>query len=171
VLRCGDPKRLAAGRKCGETGRVVMNKLRAMRMFVKTVEMGSLTAAVDSLGSNTGAISRAIAGLEKQLNVRLLNRSTRRIALTEAGGRYLDRCTNILRLVDTAEDEAQDAYLRPAGLLRVHTFNGIGQQCVVPCVASYKREYPDVSVALTEIRSSLVYGWLDGERCQAASFC
>jgi DNA-binding transcriptional LysR family regulator len=126
-----------------------MNKLQTMRMFVKIVETGTFSGAADFFGFNTAAVSRAVAELEKQLLTKLLNRSTRKMALTEAGERYLERCTNILRLLDMAEDEARDAHVRPAGLLRVHAFIGIGQHCVVPCVASYECEYPDVSVALT----------------------
>ncbi|MGF6779246.1 DNA-binding transcriptional LysR family regulator [Paraburkholderia sp. GAS334] len=126
-----------------------MNKLQAMRIFVRVVEAGSFTGAGESLGFDTSVISRAITTLERQLRTRLLHRSTRKMALTETGKLYLDRCTHILRLVDVAEDEARGTHLRPSGVLRVHAFNGIGQHCIVPCVVSYEREYPDVSVVLT----------------------
>ncbi|WP_342802423.1 LysR family transcriptional regulator [Paraburkholderia panacisoli] len=110
---------------------------------------GQFHCAGESLGFDASVISRAIADLERQLRTRLIYRSTRRMALTETGKRYLERCTHILKLIDMAEDEARDAHLRPSGVLRVQAFNGIGQHCVVPCVVSYEREYPDVSVALT----------------------
>jgi DNA-binding transcriptional LysR family regulator len=126
-----------------------VDRIQVMRVFAKVVETGSFTAAADFYGFNSAAISRGVAELERQLCIRLINRSTRKMALTEAGERYLARCLEILRLYDEAEVEARGANVRPAGLLRVHSWGAFGQHYVIPCLASYEEKYPDVSVELT----------------------
>ena len=79
----------------------------------------------------------------------MLNRTTRRIALTEAGKRYLLRCEQILAYVEEAEAEASDAHARPAGQLKVHSMTGVGQHFVIDAIARYRRNHPDVSFDLT----------------------
>jgi DNA-binding transcriptional LysR family regulator len=126
-----------------------MDTLQNMRVFVRVVEAGSFTAAAQSLDSTTGAMSRAVSELEAHLRTRLLNRSTRRLALTPAGERYLKRCTQILADVDSAEEEASCAHERPAGALRMHSFASIGQQYVLPAISRYRALHPEVTVELT----------------------
>ena len=126
-----------------------MDTLQNMRAFVRVVEAGSFTAAAQHLNSTTAHTSRSVSDLEAHLRTRLLNRTTRRIALTEAGERYLQRCLQILAYVEQAEAEAGDAQARPAGKLRVHAMTGFGQHCIVPAVSRYQTRYPDVSVELT----------------------
>ncbi|OAJ52337.1 LysR family transcriptional regulator [Paraburkholderia ginsengiterrae] len=126
-----------------------MDTLQNMRVFVRVVEAGSFTAAAQSLNSTTGAMSRAVSELEAHLRTRLLNRSTRRLALTTAGERYLQRCQQILADVDTAEEEASCAHERPSGALRMHSFASIGQHYVLPAISRYRTLYPEVTVELT----------------------
>jgi DNA-binding transcriptional LysR family regulator len=126
-----------------------MNTLQNMRVFVRVVEAGSFTAAAESLNATTGAMSRAVSELEGHLRTRLLNRSTRRLALTTAGERYLQRCQQILADVESAEEEASGAHERPAGVLRMYSFASIGQHYVLPAISRYRALYPDVSVELT----------------------
>lgn len=126
-----------------------MDTLQNMRVFVRVVEAGSFTAAAQQLNTTTAYASRAISDLEAHLRTRLLNRTTRRIALTEAGERYLHRCEQILSYVDEAEAEASDAHARPSGRLRVHSMTSIGQHYVVPAIARYREQCPDVDVNLT----------------------
>ncbi|HTH62314.1 MAG TPA: LysR family transcriptional regulator [Paraburkholderia sp.] len=126
-----------------------MDTLQNMRVFVRVVEAGSFTAAALSLDSTTGAMSRAVSELEAHLRTRLLNRSTRRLALTPAGERYLKRCMQILADVDSAEEEASCAHERPAGVLRMHSFASIGQQYVLPAISRYRALHPEVTVELT----------------------
>jgi DNA-binding transcriptional LysR family regulator len=126
-----------------------MDTLQNMRVFVRVVEAGSFTAAAQSLDATTGAMSRAVSELETHLRTRLLNRSTRRLALTTAGERYLERCRQILADVGTAEEEASCAHERPAGVLRMHSFASIGQHYVLPAISRYRELYPEVSVELT----------------------
>ncbi len=126
-----------------------MNKLQAMRIFVRVVEVGSITGAVRQLNTTKGHASRAISNLEAHLRVRLLNRTTRRIAPTEAGVRYLQRCEQILAHIDQAEAEASGAEVHLSGKLRVHAMNSFGQHYLVPIVRRYQQRYPDVHVDLT----------------------
>jgi DNA-binding transcriptional LysR family regulator len=126
-----------------------MDTLQNMRVFVRVVEAGSFTAAAQSMDATTGAMSRAVSELEAHLRTRLMNRSTRRLALTTAGERYLERCRHILADVDTAEEEASCAHERPAGVLRMHSYASIGQHYVLPAISGYRELYPDVKVELT----------------------
>lgn len=126
-----------------------MDTLQNMRVFVRVVEAGSFTAAAQSLNSTTGAMSRAVSELEAHLRTRLMNRSTRRLALTTAGERYLKRCRQILADIDTAEEEASCAHERPTGALRMHSFASIGQHYVLPAISRYRALYPEVTVELT----------------------
>jgi DNA-binding transcriptional LysR family regulator len=126
-----------------------MDTLQNMRVFVRVVEAGSFTGAAQSLNTTTGAMSRAVSELEAHLRTRLLNRSTRRLALTTAGERYLARCQQILADIDNAEEEASGAHERPAGVLRMHSFASIGQHYVLPAISRYRALYPEVAVELT----------------------
>lgn len=126
-----------------------MDTLQKMRVLIRVVEAGSFTAAAQHLNTTTAYASRAVSDLETHLRTRLLNRTTRRLALTEAGERYLHHCEQILAYVDEAEAEASDTVTYPSGKLRVHAMTGIGQHCVVPLVGRYRQRYPDVKVELT----------------------
>jgi len=126
-----------------------MDTLQNMRVFVRVVEAGSFTAAAQHLNTTTAYASRAVSDLEAHLHTRLLNRTTRRIALTEAGERYLQRCQQILSYVEEAEAEASDAHARPSGKLRLHVMASFGTRYIVPAVAGYQKRYPDVAVELT----------------------
>lgn len=126
-----------------------MDTLQNMRVFVRVVEAGSFTAAAQSLNTTTGAMSRAVSELEAHLRTRLLNRSTRRLALTPAGEIYLKRCQQILADVDNAEEEASGAHERPSGTLRMYSYASIGQHYVLPAISRYRALYPQVAVELT----------------------
>lgn len=82
-----------------------MDVLQAMRVFSCVVQAGSLTSAAERLDTSIASVSRILSSLQAHLTTRLLNRTTRRIALTEAGMRYHKRCLLILELVETAETE------------------------------------------------------------------
>lgn len=131
-----------------------MNTIQNMRMFVRVVEAGSFTAAGQSFNSATGAVSRAVSELEAHLRTRLLNRSTRRLALTPAGERYLQRCRQILAEIDNAEEEASGAREHPAGTLRIFSYASIGQHYVLPAISRYRAQYPEVMVELTLSQST-----------------
>jgi DNA-binding transcriptional LysR family regulator len=125
-----------------------MDKFYNMSVFAKVVEMGSFTAVANHLDSTVGNVSRAVSTLEEALDTRLLQRSTRRLVVTDAGRRFYERCAAILADVKQAEFEARDALLDPRGTLRVHSVPGLGRQLVTRTVLAYRKEYPQVSVDL-----------------------
>nr|WP_256836552.1 LysR family transcriptional regulator [Pseudomonas oleovorans] len=126
-----------------------MDTLHGMRVFVQVVERGSFTAAAQALDLSTAQVSRLIADLEQHLEARLLQRTTRRLALTETGERYLERCRQILGQIDEADAEARGAHRTPSGRLRVHTMTGLGLQHITPLIARYAEHHPQVVVELT----------------------
>lgn len=125
-----------------------MDKFYNMSVFAKVVEMGSFTAVANHLDSTVGNVSRAVSSLEEALDTRLLQRSTRRLSVTDAGRRFYERCATILSDLDQAEAEARDALLEPRGTLRVHSVPGLGRRLVTETVLAYRRQFPQVSVDL-----------------------
>ena len=126
-----------------------MDILRNMRAFVAIADAGSFTAASRQLAATKPLVSRLISELEDHLRTRLLNRTTRQIALTEAGKRYLSRCRDILASVAEAEMEASEAHTKPAGTLKVHAMSIIGQHYVVPALVAFHERFPALTVDLT----------------------
>lgn len=125
-----------------------MDTLQSMRVWVRVVETGSFTAAARALDLSTAQVSRLVSELEQHLQARLLHRTTRRLALTEAGERYLQRCRQILTQIDEATAEARGAHLTPSGRLRLHSLTGLGLH-ITPLIARYCELYPQVVIELT----------------------
>jgi DNA-binding transcriptional LysR family regulator len=126
-----------------------MDLIENMRTLLRVVDSGSFTAAAAVANASVASTSRAISELEAHLRTRLLTRSTRRLAVTDAGARYLARCRKILEDIDSAEAEASGAQDRPSGKLRMHSYASVGQHYVLPSISSYRKLYRDVSVELT----------------------
>ncbi|KIG11355.1 LysR family transcriptional regulator [Caballeronia concitans] len=126
-----------------------MDLLRSMRIFTRVAEASSFTAAAQQLDITTAQASRAVTELETHLRTRLLNRTTRRVALTDAGNRYLARCKEVTALVDLSEAEASNAQVSPSGVLRMHAPITFGQHYVVPALTRYLDAHPQVRVELT----------------------
>jgi len=125
-----------------------MDKLSNMSVYVKVVEMGSFTAVANHLDSTVGNVSRAVSALEKTLDAQLLQRSTRRLSVTDAGRRFYERCKTILNDLENAEAEASNSLLEPRGRLRVHCVPGLARQLVTRAVLEYRKDFPDVTVDL-----------------------
>ena len=125
-----------------------MDKLWNMSVYVKVVEMGSFTAVANYLDSTVVNVSRAVSALEQMLDTRLLQRSTRRLSVTDAGRRFYDRCTAILADLENAEAEARNALLEPRGTLRVHCVPGLARHLVTAAVLDYRKAFVEVSVDL-----------------------
>ncbi|MCG5261891.1 LysR family transcriptional regulator [Cupriavidus gilardii] len=125
-----------------------MDKLRAMQTFVRIVDKGSLTAAAASLGTSLPAVVRTLATLEAHLQVRLLNRTTRRLALTEDGRSYLDSCRRILATIDEVEAGLTTRQVELAGHLTVTAPMLFGQMYVAPAVTRFVQRYPAVHCSL-----------------------
>jgi DNA-binding transcriptional LysR family regulator len=126
-----------------------MDVFQAMRVFTRVVDAGTFTAAAQTLGLSTAQVSRQVSELESHLQARLLQRTTRRLGLTEVGSRYLERCRHILSELEDAGAEAGGAYLMPRGRLRVHAITGLGTHLLAPLAARYSELYPEVNLELT----------------------
>src|SRR5688500_9778321 len=96
-----------------------MDRLASMAVFAKVAELGSLSAAADTLGLSKSAVSKHVTALEERLGVRLVNRTTRRLALTEVGLSYRETCARIVQEVEEAEQEAGRHGSEPRGRLKV----------------------------------------------------
>jgi DNA-binding transcriptional LysR family regulator len=125
-----------------------MDKLRAMETFVRIVEAGSLTAAAESLGMSVPAVVRSLAGLERAVGVRLLNRTTRRSSLSDEGREYYERCKRVLAEVEAADASLSSRRAVPAGRLRLTAPVMYGRMHVAPLVFDFIAKYPAVEVEL-----------------------
>jgi DNA-binding transcriptional LysR family regulator len=125
-----------------------MDKLRAMETFVRIVERGSLTAAADTMRSSLPAVVRTLAALEAELGVRLLNRTTRRIALTDEGREYYERCRRVLAEVDEAEAALSARRAAPKGRLRITAPVMFGRLHVAPVATGFAARHPAVQLEL-----------------------
>lgn len=123
-----------------------MDRLREMEVFVRIVDRGSLTQAAEALDVSLPTVVRLLAGLEKRLGARLLQRTTRRIALTDEGAEFYERSRRIFADLDEAEAGSSGAV--PRGLLRVTAPALFGRLHVQPLILAFLRKYPEVSVDL-----------------------
>lgn len=128
-----------------------MDRLQAMSVFAKVVELGSFARAADRLEISTSAASRIISELEQHLQTRLLNRTTRRLSLTEGGREFHERALEILTAVDDAEQLARVQAARPSGRLRVNCAVIFGERHLAPLVGAFLTEHPDIRLDLTLI--------------------
>ncbi|MDH0864964.1 LysR family transcriptional regulator [Mitsuaria sp. GD03876] len=126
-----------------------MNELDDMRLFVRAVAAGSLSAAGRELGFSPAVGSKRLARLEARLGVRLLQRSSRRLALTDEGALYLERCQSILSDIDDAEAELAQGRQHVRGLLRITSTVALGRRCVGPLAAEFMRQHPEVTVQVS----------------------
>lgn len=126
-----------------------MDVFQSMRFFVAVAQSGSFTAAAELLDTTTTNVSKAVSALEARLHTRLINRTTRRLALTEAGLRYLQRCEGILDDVREADEEAGTAQTLPVGRLKIHAMSAIGNHYVIDAIARYREIHPTVMFDLT----------------------
>lgn len=125
-----------------------MDKLKAMQCFVRIADTGSLTAAAQALGSSLPAVVRSLAALEAHLGVRLFNRTTRRISLTEEGKRHLDSCRQVLAALDDAEAALRADASEPSGQLTITAPVLFGQMHVAPVVTRFVQRYPQMRCSL-----------------------
>jgi DNA-binding transcriptional LysR family regulator len=122
--------------------------IEQLRIFVEVVERGSFSAAARTMDLPPSAASRAVAALEDELSVRLLNRTTRRIALTEAGQAYLEQVRPALAGLHRAAEDARQSTGVAKGLVRITTSVSFGQVVIVPLLAALHRRYPELEVDL-----------------------
>jgi DNA-binding transcriptional LysR family regulator len=119
-----------------------------MRVFAKVVESGSFTGAAARLGVSVSMVSQHVKELEERLAVRLLNRTTRKVSLTETGRAYYDRCTRLLADLEETERAASDMHAAPRGELRVNATPSFGILQLAPAIADFTARFPAISVEL-----------------------
>lgn len=121
-----------------------MEWLKAAKVFESVVHSGSLSGAARKQGLSPASVSRHINDLESQLGVRLLNRTSRRLSLTEAGRIYFDKVEAIVLQIADAEKIVQELTSVPRGVLRVHSRMLVGQQYIVPALRRFVLEHPEI---------------------------
>jgi len=142
-----------------------MDTTNDMRAFVRVVEYQSFSAAAVVLGLTPSAVSKLVSRLEDRLGVRLLHRTTRRLALTSEGEVYFARARQILADIEEVEAEVTRSRGSPRGRLHVHTSNAFGVHQLAPALPEFLMRYPDIEVELS-ITDRIVD--LVGERADVA---
>ncbi|WP_029003316.1 LysR family transcriptional regulator [Azorhizobium doebereinerae] len=122
------------------------NQLRA---FVAVGELLSFSRAAETLGVSPSALSQMVRGFEERVGVRLLNRTTRSVALTEAGEALFRRVRPAVSELGAAIGQVRGARGRPAGSVKVHAFRSAAESCLEPMLAGFARDYPDVVLDIT----------------------
>lgn len=135
-----------------------MDKTAEMTLFVQSVEAGGFSAAARQLDLTPSAVSRKIGQLEDRLQIRLFDRTTRRIHLTEAGKAYYQRCLQILRDIEEAEDAISSLSGDPRGTLRIAATVSFGRVEILPRINEFMRSHPHikVEVELTDRHVNLI---------------
>ncbi len=122
--------------------------IETLKTFLNVAHQGSFATTARASSIDPSLVSRAIAGLEKDLGVRLFHRSTRRMSLTEAGALYLGRVEAILDELEHAREEAITVSAEPRGTLRITASVAFGQTCLVPLIPEFHHTFPDVELEL-----------------------
>jgi len=124
----------------------ITDHLRHIVVFVRVAESHGFTAAARRLGVSTAAVSKSVSLLENQLGVKLLNRTTRSLSLTDDGKLFFFRCRNILADLESAEAAVTRAAAAPRGKLRIHAPVAMGRRVVMPVLLDLTRRYPELSI-------------------------
>lgn len=125
-----------------------MDHLQAMRAFARVVESGSFVRAAESLQMPAATLSKAIQALEKHLKVRLLERTTRRVSVTEDGAAYYERVRHLLEELEEVEATLGRAGSNPRGRLRVDTGGSVASGILIPALPQFRAAYPDIELQL-----------------------
>lgn len=125
-----------------------MDRFQAMQVFMRVVDANSFTRAADHLGLPRATVTTIIQNLERLLQVRLLNRTTRRISLTPDGAAYYEHCARILKEVEEAESSFRDVTRGPKGRLRIDVPSTIGRLILIPRLREFHSRYPEVELVI-----------------------
>jgi DNA-binding transcriptional LysR family regulator len=123
-----------------------LDRFHAIEAFVKVVETGSFARAADRLGVSVSSVSRHVTELEAHLDARLLNRTTRRLSLTEIGRTFHERSVQLLGDLEEAEESAGAGTVAPRGTLRLTSDVGFGTRYLAPAIADFMARYPKVRI-------------------------
>lgn len=140
-----------------------MDRLDSMRLFVRVAELGRFSAAAQHMNVARSAVTRQVAALEAHLGTKLLARSTRSLSLTAAGASYLEKCREILGLVDAAEASLTEDGQAPRGHLRITLPFSFGIRQLMPMFGDFMAANPDISIGLefSDRRINLIEGGFD----------
>ncbi len=140
-----------------------MDRLDAMRLFVRVAELGSFSAVALQLGAARSVVTRQIAALESHLGTKLLARSTRRLSLTSAGTAYLEKCREILNLVEIAETGLAEERQTPRGQIRLSLPLVYSLRHLAPLLLEFSRLYPEVELDMdfSDRRTNLIQEGID----------
>jgi DNA-binding transcriptional LysR family regulator len=125
------------------------DRLNGMRVFAQVVEAKSFSAAADKLGISKSLASRHVSALELSLSVKLLNRSTRKLSLTEAGAVFYEHCARIVQEAQLAEDRLTRTQSEPAGLVTVTAVPAFAVRHLLPALSEFYKKYPKIRVKLS----------------------
>lgn len=126
----------------------MLDRVTGMRVFVRAVSAGSLSAAARHLGMSPAMATKHVDALEAHLGVKLLHRTTRRLSLTEAGGDYLEACLRILPEIDEAEASVVSQRLDVHGLLRMNMPLSFGSRFIAPLLPAFSQRHPALKIEL-----------------------
>jgi len=140
-----------------------MDRLDSMRLFVRVAELGSFSAVAQQMNVARSVVTRQVAALETHLGTKLLARSTRRLSLTSAGASYLEKCREILGLVDAAEAGLTEDSQAPRGHLRITLPFSFGIRQLMPMFGDFMTANPEITIELefNDRRSNLIEGGFD----------
>lgn len=125
-----------------------MDRILSMQVFVRVVDSGGFTRAAHSLQMPRATVSMAVQELEAHLGVRLLHRTTRRVALTQDGAAYYERCQNVLEELDEIESQFRQTDAQPRGKLKVDAPCRIARLVIAPALPDFFRRYPGIELEL-----------------------
>lgn len=125
-----------------------MHELQNMMIFARVLEAGSFSKAAEQLGIAKSSVSKKITELEKEFGVRLIQRSTRKLNVTEEGQALYRRCKQINQELEMAKDELTLYRKAPQGTLRISTSPLFGNAVIAPLIPDFQRQYPEVNVEL-----------------------
>ena len=125
-----------------------MEDFQAMRAFSRVAELGSFTRAADELGLSRAMVSTHVQRLERRFGLRLLNRTTRKVAVTPAGADYLGHCRRVFAELAAAEETLRRGKEQPTGRLRVDVPGSFGRHILLPALPDFLARYPGIDLDL-----------------------
>ncbi|MBD3886766.1 LysR family transcriptional regulator [Phormidium tenue FACHB-886] len=123
-----------------------MDKFNDINIFVKSAQAKSFSAVAQQLGMSPSAVSKAVMRLEESLDIRLMNRTTRKVTLTDDGAAFYERCRQILGELEEAELELKRSQATPAGTLRINITSELGRLHIISALPQFLDRYPDLKL-------------------------
>lgn len=123
-----------------------MDRLTELELFVTTAEVGTMSKAAELLGLSNAAASRHLAALEQRLNVRLIERNTRRLALTHSGHQFYTSCKNVLSELKEAEASLTASLVQPVGTLTITSSISFCMLHIAPLIPAFRQKYPLIDI-------------------------